>query len=157
VDKVQAACPFEKEKQTKCGGGSCKGHGSMFSPCEDSVLRGWDPKVHVGSPVSLPSALLKREGSCPPRKIQKECSKVRVLPRVRNMSCVDFGHGGAFEFYFLYLMLACMFLLSVPATTLPEFCPASPKSHFLLGYSFASPRLCHGPLPPRPAHHWRRH
>jgi len=29
-------------------------HGSVLSPCEDSVLRGWDPKVPVGSPVSLP-------------------------------------------------------------------------------------------------------
>ena len=29
-------------------------HGSVLSPCEDSVLRGWDPKVPVGSPVSFP-------------------------------------------------------------------------------------------------------
>jgi len=29
-------------------------HGSVLSPCEDSVLRGWDPKVPIGSPVSFP-------------------------------------------------------------------------------------------------------
>jgi len=29
-------------------------HGSVVSPCEDSVLMGWDPKVSVGSPVSFP-------------------------------------------------------------------------------------------------------
>jgi len=35
-------------------------HGSVVSPCEDSVLRGWDPKVPVGSPSPFPSALIQR-------------------------------------------------------------------------------------------------
>ena len=29
-------------------------HGSVVSPCEDCVLRGWNAKVPVGSPVSFP-------------------------------------------------------------------------------------------------------
>jgi len=40
-------------------------HGSVLSSCEDSVLRGWEPKGPVGSPDSFPSALNKRGGSWP--------------------------------------------------------------------------------------------
>jgi len=58
--------------------------GSVLSPCEDSVLRGWDPKVLLVRPspipyVSFPSSLVKHGGSWPPlplvELIQKESTK----------------------------------------------------------------------------------
>ena len=35
-------------------------HGSVLSPCEDSVLRGWDQKVLLARPSLFPGALIKR-------------------------------------------------------------------------------------------------
>jgi len=40
-------------------------HGSMLSPCEDSVLRGRDPKVLLVRPSPSPSAPIQRGVSCP--------------------------------------------------------------------------------------------
>ena len=57
-------------------------HGSVLSPCEDSVLRGWDPKVLLHCPSPFPSTLIKRGDSWPPLPrveiIKKVSTKVRA-------------------------------------------------------------------------------
>jgi len=65
-------------------------HGSVLSSCEDSVLRGWDPKVLLVRPSPFPSALIQRGGSCPPlplvELIQKVSSKHQMsLPLSLNL------------------------------------------------------------------------
>jgi len=56
-------------------------HGSVLSPCEDSVLRGWDPKVLLVRPSPFPSALIQRGGSCPP------LSRVELIQKVSTNLC----------------------------------------------------------------------
>jgi len=73
----------KSKHQTSSVEPSAKGplHGSVVSPCEDSVLRVWDPKVLLVRPFPFPSALIQRGDSWPP------------LPRVELIQKVSTKHG----------------------------------------------------------------